>query len=122
MVVIIIKSKEQVAKTNTNTADYSVPKSKALPQNGKALTNKIHNRIDNCSVLLVPARPASTQKGSVVKKEIDYARQQGKKIVAVDTGSTQHKSSYWEKHNIPVVANTKRSIENAINKPKARNE
>ena len=48
------------------------------------------------------------------RKEINYAISKGKKIVAVDTGTTDSVASFGRDNNIPVVACRKDSIENAM--------
>ena len=51
---------------------------------------------------------------TAARKEVDYALNKNKKIVAVDTGTTSSVASFWAEHAITVVSCRKDSIENVI--------
>ncbi|AFV04137.1 hypothetical protein DCF50_p131 [Dehalobacter sp. CF] len=48
------------------------------------------------------------------RAEINYAISKGKKIIAVNTGTTTSVASFWEDNDIEVIACRKDSLENAI--------
>ena len=48
------------------------------------------------------------------RTEVNYAISKGKKIIAVDTGTTTSVASFWAENDIEVVACRKDSVENAI--------
>jgi hypothetical protein len=101
-------------RANIKTSDRSVPQDSQLTSKGNHLTHQIYNKIDTASAVIVPARPSSTKEGSFTRKEIDYALSQGKKVIAVDTGSTKNTSTYFKNNNIPIIPNRKDSIKNAV--------
>lgn len=101
-------------RSKYDVSNRSVESSDPLVGTKKEVTEAIKGKIDSASVILVPARPAAVTIGSMGRKEIDYAVSKGKKIIAVDTGSTQSVAAYWAENDIPVVACRKDSIENAI--------
>lgn len=101
-------------RSKYDVSDRSVESSDPLVGTKKEVTDAIKGKIDSASVILVPARPAAVTVGSMGRKEINYAISKGKKIIAVDTGTTDSVASFWDDNNIMVVACRKDSIENAI--------
>lgn len=101
-------------RSKYDVSDRSVESSDPLVGTKKEVTDAIKAKIDSASVVLAPARPAAVTVGSMGRKEINYAISKGKKIIAVDTGTTDSVATYWGDNNIPVVACRKDSIENAI--------
>lgn len=101
-------------RSKYDVSDRSVESSDPLEGTMKEVTVAIKGKIDSASVVLAPARPAAVIEGAMGRKEIDYAVRKGKKIIAVNTGTTVSIATYWEEKGIPVVACRKDSIENAI--------
>lgn len=101
-------------RSKYDVSDRSVESSNPLEGTKKEVTDAIKGKIDSASVILAPARPAAVTVGSMGRKEINYAISKRKKIIAVDTGATDSVASFWEEHDIAVVACRKDSIENAI--------
>ena len=101
-------------RSKYDVSDRSVESSDPLVGTKKEVTDAIKGKIDSASVVLAPARPAAVTVGSMGSKEINYAISKGKKIIAVDTGTTDSVASFWGEHDIDVVACRKDSIENAI--------
>lgn len=101
-------------RSKYDVSDRSVESSDPLVGTQREVTEAIKGKIDSASVILAPARPAAVTLGSMGRKEINYAISKGKKIIAVDTGTTDSVASFWREHNISVVACRKDSIENAI--------
>lgn len=101
-------------RSKYDVSDRSVENSNPLVGTRKEITDAIKGKIDSSSVVLAPARPAAVTEDSMGLKEINYAISKKKKIIAVNTGSTDSITSFWSKHNIAVVACRKDSIENAI--------
>ncbi len=101
-------------RTKYDVSNRSVESSDPLVGTKKEVTVAIKAKIDSASVVLAPARPAAVTSGSMGRKEIDYAVSKKKKIIAVDTGTTQSVASYWKENDIPVVTCRKDSVENAI--------
>jgi hypothetical protein len=101
-------------RSKYDVSDRSVEKSNPIDGTQKAVTTVLEGKIDSASVILAPARPSAVTPGSAGRKEIDYAISKCKKIIAVDTKSTDKVASYWSDNNIPVVACRTDSIENAI--------
>ena len=97
-----------------NVSDRSVTVDAPLASSGNHLIHDLRGKIDSSSAVFVPARPSSTRDGSVTRKEIDYAISQGKQVIAVDTGSTASKSTYFADNDIPVVPCRKDSLKNAL--------
>ncbi len=101
-------------RSKYDVSDRSVESSNPLDGTKKEVTAAIKGKIDSSSVVLVPARPAAVTVDSMGRTEINYAISKGKKIIAVDTGTTANVATYWEENDIPVVACRKDSIENEI--------
>jgi len=101
-------------RSKYDVSDRSVEKSDPLVGTKKEVTEAIKGKIDSSSVILAPARPAAVTVGSMGRKEINYAISKGKKIIAVDTGTTSNVAAFWGEQGIAVVACRKDSIENAI--------
>lgn len=101
-------------RSKYDVSDRSVESSDPLVGTKKEVTDAIKGKIDSASVILAPARPAAVTVGSMGLKEIKYAISKGKKIIAVDTGTTTSVASFWADNDIKVVACRKDSIENAI--------
>lgn len=101
-------------RSKYDVSDRSVESSNPIVGTNKEVTAAIKGKIDSASVVLAPARPAAVTVGSVGRMEIDYAISKGKKVIAVDTGTTTSVASYWEENGIPVVACRKDSVENEI--------
>lgn len=101
-------------RSKYDVSDRSVEKSDPLVGTKKQVTDAIKGKIDSASVVLVPARPAAVTEDSMGRTEVNYAIKNGKKIIAVDTGTTSSVSSFWRDHSIPVVACRKDSVENII--------
>ena len=101
---------------NPNVSDRSVTVDAPLTSSGNHLIHDLRGKIDSSSAVFVPARPSSTREGSITKKEIDYAISQGKQVIAVDTGSTKSKSTFFAENDIPVVACRKDSLKNTLDK------
>jgi len=97
-----------------DVSDRSVESSDSLVGTMKQITAAIKGKIDSASVILVPARPATVTVGSMGRKEVYYALNKNKKIVAVDTGTTSSVALFWAEHAITVVSCRKDSIENVI--------
>lgn len=95
-------------------SDRSVESADPLVGTKKQVTDAIKGKIDSASVILAPARPAAVTVGSMGRTEINYAISKGKKIIAVDTGTTTSVASFWEDNDIEVTACRKDSLENAI--------
>jgi len=108
------KIAKTVERAGLKPSDRSISKDKPLESKGNYLMRDVHNKIDSSSVVFVPARPSSTKEGSVARKEVDYALKQGKKVIAINTGSTKQTSAYLKDMGIPIVANRKDSIANAV--------
>ena len=104
---VLDRSKYDVSNRSVESAD-------PLVGTRKEVTEAIKGKIDSASVILAPARPAAVTIGSMGRKELDYAISKGKKIIAVDTGSTQNVATYWAENNIKVVVCRKDSLESAI--------
>lgn len=75
-------------RSKYDVSDRSVESSDPLVGTKKEVTDAIKGKIDSASVVLAPARPAAVTVGSMGRKEINYAISKGKKIIAVDTGTT----------------------------------
>ncbi|MDR0500943.1 MAG: hypothetical protein LBG97_06870 [Coriobacteriales bacterium] len=103
-----------VEKAGLKPSDRSVSADAPLDSSGNHLMHDIHNKIDTASTVFIPARPNATREGSVSRKEIDYALEQGKTVIAVDTKSTSSHSSYLKEKGIPIVPARKDSIANAV--------
>lgn len=101
-------------RSKYDVSNRSVESSDPLVGTKKEVTTAIKGKIDSASVVLAPARPAAVTVGSMGRTEINYAISKEKKIIAVNTGTTDSIASFWEKNNIPVVACRKDSIEKAI--------
>ncbi|XCH79228.1 MAG: hypothetical protein WHF31_00680 [Candidatus Dehalobacter alkaniphilus] len=101
-------------RSKYDVSDRSVESSDPLVGTKKQVTDAIKGKIDSASVILSPARPAAVTVGSMGRTEINYAISKGKKIIAVDTGTTTSVASFWEDNDIEVIACRKDSLENAI--------
>lgn len=101
-------------RSKYDVSDRSVESSNPLSGTPKEVTDSIKGKIDSASVILAPARPAAVTVGSMGLTEINYAISKGKKIIAVDTGSTNNVASFWKDNCIEVIACRKNSLENAI--------
>lgn len=101
-------------RSKYDVSNRSVESSDPLVGTKKEITEAIKGKIDSASVILAPARPAAVTVGSMGRKEINYAISNGKRIIAVDTKTTNSVASFWEEHDIAVVACRKDSIENEI--------
>ena len=101
-------------RSKYDVSDRSVESSDPLVGTKKQVTDAIKGKIDSASVILAPARPAAVTVGSMGRTEINYAISKGKKIIAVDTGTTTSVASFWEDNDIEVIACRKDSLENAI--------
>ena len=101
-------------RSKYDVSDRSVESSDPLVGTKKEITDAIKGKIDSASVILAPARPAAVTVGSMGRTEIDYAVKKCKKIIAVDTGTTDSVASFWGDNDIPVVPCRKDSIENEI--------
>jgi hypothetical protein len=102
-------------------SDLSVTADAPLMSRGNHLMHDLYSRIEKSRVVFVPARPSSTRDGCVTRKELDYARQKNKLVIAVDTGSTKSNATYFERNKIPVVPCRKDSLKKVLNSnPKAR--
>lgn len=105
---------EVLDRTKYDVSDRSVESSEPLVGTKKEITDAIKGKIDTASIILAPARPAAVTPGSMGRAEINYAISKNKKIIAVDTGTTDNIASFWKEKDIDVVACRKDSIENAI--------
>ena len=103
-----------VERAGLQPSDRSVPQDAPLDSKGNHLMNDLYGKIDSASTIFVPARPSSTREGSVTRKEVEYAVEQGKTVIAVDTGSTERHSSYFKENDIPIVPARKDSIAKAV--------
>lgn len=103
-----------VKRAGINPSDRSVPEDAPLDSKGNHLMNDIYNKIDSASVVFTPARPSSAIEGTVTRKELEYAIEQGKTVIAVDTGATQRHASFFADNNIPVITARKDSIAKAV--------
>jgi hypothetical protein len=97
-----------------DVSDRSVESSNPIDGTHKEITEIIKGKIDSASVILAPARPAATTQGTMGRKELNYAVSQSKKIIAVNTNTTDNVATYWSENGIPVVACRKDSLENVI--------
>ena len=103
-----------VKRAGIRPSDRSVPEDAPLDSKGNRLMSEIYNKIDSASVVFTPARPSSAIEGTVTRKELDYAIEQGKTVIAIDTGATQRHASYFAENNIPVIPARKDSIAKAV--------
>ncbi|WP_041225750.1 MULTISPECIES: hypothetical protein [unclassified Dehalobacter] len=101
-------------RSKYDVSDRSIESSDPLVGTKKQVTDAIKGKIDSASVILAPARPAAVTAGSMGRAEINYAISKGKKIIAVNTGTTTSVASFWEDNDIEVIACRKDSLENAI--------
>jgi hypothetical protein len=101
-------------RAGINPSDRSVKEDTPLDSKGNYLMRDIYNKIDSASVVLVPARPSSAKKGTVTRKEVEYALEQGKTVIAVDTGATERYANFFADNNITVVPARKNSIAKAV--------
>ncbi len=108
------KISDVLDRSKYDVSDRSVESSDPLVGTKKQVTAAIKGKIDSASVVLAPARPAAVTEGSMGRTEINYAISKGKKIIAVNTGTTTSIASFWEENDIEVVACRKDSVENAI--------
>lgn len=108
------KISEVLDRSKYEVSDRSVESSDPLVGTKKQVTDAIKGKIDSASVILAPARPAAVTVGSMGRTEINYAISKGKKIIAVNTGTTTSVASFWEDNDIEVIACRKDSLENAI--------
>ncbi len=100
--------------------DYSIPghnpildRSGRLQIGPRLLTKAIQTRIDQSSVLLVPARMFTTH-SEWVMKEIDYAAGIGKRVIAVRSRGTLRTPIDLERKAFDTVDANYRSLYNAI--------
>lgn len=103
-----------VKRAGLKPSDRSVPQDAPLDSKGNHLMHELYGKIDSASVVFVPARPSSGKEGSVARKEIEHAVAQGKAVIAVDTGVTEHHASFFKENDIPIVPARKDSIANAV--------
>jgi hypothetical protein len=103
-----------VKRARLNPSDRSVPEDAPLDSMGNYLMHDIYNKIDTAGVVFTPARPNAAREGTVARKEIEHAIEQGKPVIAVDTGATKRHASFFSDNNIPVVPARKDSISNAV--------
>ena len=103
-----------VERAGLNPSDRSVPADAPLDSKGNYLMQDLYNKIDSSSIVFVPSRPSSGREGSITRKEIEHAIDQGKTIIAVDTGATERRASIFAENDIPVVSARKDSISKAI--------
>ncbi|MDR1246477.1 MAG: hypothetical protein LBK57_05550 [Clostridiales Family XIII bacterium] len=103
-----------VERAGLKPSDRSISEDAPLDSKGNHLMHDIYNKIDSASTVFVPARPSATKEGTVSRKEIEHAMEQGKTIIAVDTGATKRHSSFFSKNDIPVVPARKDSIAKAV--------
>jgi hypothetical protein len=78
-----------VEKAGLNPSDRSVPEDAPLDSKGNHLMHDIYGKIDSSSVVFAPAIPNATREGTLTRKEIERALDQGKTVIAVDTGATR---------------------------------
>ena len=110
-----------VKRAGINPSDRSVPEDAPLDSKGNHLMHDIYSKIDSASVVFVPARPNSAKEGTVTRKEIEHAIEQGKTVIAVDTGATERHASFFAANNIPVVPARKDSIAKAVQESEKTN-
>jgi hypothetical protein len=101
-------------RSKYEVSDRSVERSNPLAGTQKEITEAIKGKINSASVILVPARPAAISKGTMGRKEVDYAVSQCKKIVAVDTDATSNVATYWKENDIQVIPCRKDSLAKEI--------
>ena len=103
-----------VKKAGLNPSDRSVPEDAPLDSKGNHLMQDLYNKIDSAGVVFVPARPNAGKEGTITRKEVEYAVEQGKTVIAVNTGVTERQAAYFATNNIPVVPARKDSIAKAV--------
>ena len=108
------KISKAVEKAGLKPSDRSVPRDAPLDSKGNYLTHDLNNKIDSASVVFAPSRPSATREGSVSRREIEYAIEQGKTVIAINTGATERQSSFYAENNIPVIPARKDSIAKAV--------
>jgi len=103
-----------VKRAGLNPSDRSVPEDAPLDSKGNYLMHDLYGKIDSSSVVFAPARPNVAKEESVSRKEIEHALEQGKTVIAVDTGATARHASFFADNNIPIVPARKDSIAKAV--------
>jgi hypothetical protein len=108
------KIESVVKRAGLKPSDRSVPEDAPLDSKGNHLMHDIYSKIDSAGVVFVPARPNAAKEGTVARKEIEHAIEQGKTIIAVDTGVTTNHATFFAENDIPIVPARKDSIAKAV--------